>query len=148
MKEITVQDCLSLQKKFNSYTETAEQRQFVMLLMVDIKLQATIERIKEVGKVENQKEARAMFRVVLQIIGEDYSQYEEDEKRLQQNGSCTLQLNAARRCPRSTNYTLASTRRSRRRRRSRLCKRTPSATLQRRPGWRRSQQGSRSKDRS
>ena len=80
MKEITVQDCLSLQKKFNSYTETAEQHQFAMLLMVDIKLQATIERIKEVGKVENQKDARAMFRVVLQIIGEDYSQYEEGEQ--------------------------------------------------------------------
>ena|GEM_PF-3591123 len=77
MKEITVQDCLELKEKFTKYCDTAEQHQFPMLAMVNIKLDATLAHIEKVNKVENQKEARAMFRVVLKIIGEDFSEYLE-----------------------------------------------------------------------
>lgn len=77
MKEITVQDCVSLQEKFTRYTETAEQHQFPLLFMIDIRLRASVEAVVKTGRVENQKEARAMFRVVLRVIGEDFSEYEE-----------------------------------------------------------------------
>ena len=77
VKEITVQDCLELKEKFTKYCDTAEQHQFPMLAMVNIKLDATLAHIEKVNKVENQKEARAMFRVVLKIIGEDFSEYLE-----------------------------------------------------------------------
>lgn len=77
VKEITVQDCLDLKEKFTKYCDTAEQYQFPMLAMVNIRLDATLEHIEKVNMVENQKEARAMFRVVLRVIGEDFSEYEE-----------------------------------------------------------------------
>lgn len=79
MKVITVDDCIKLQKKFNKYAETAEQHEFVLLAMIQFKLDPSIEKIIKDNKVENQKEARAMFRVVLKAIGEDYSDYLEDE---------------------------------------------------------------------
>ena len=50
--------------------------------MINLKMDATMEHIKEAGKVENQKDIRAMFRVVLRTIGEDPTEYEEE-----QNGS-------------------------------------------------------------
>lgn len=77
MKEITVQDCVQLREKFLKYCDTAEQYQFPMLAMINVKLDSTLDVIQKENKVTNQKEARAMFRVVLKIIGEDFSEYEE-----------------------------------------------------------------------
>lgn len=77
MKEITVQDCVQLREKFLKYCDTAEQHQFPMLAMINVKLDSTLDVIQKENKVTNQKEARAMFRVVLKIIGEDFSEYEE-----------------------------------------------------------------------
>lgn len=79
MKEITVQDCLELKNKFDQYCQTAEQHEFPMLAMVNIKMDVTIEKVKADGKVENQKDIRAMFRVVLKLIGQDFSEYIEKE---------------------------------------------------------------------
>lgn len=45
--------------------------------MVGIPMGNTIDKIVKAGKVENQKDTRAMFRVVLRTIGEDFSEYED-----------------------------------------------------------------------
>lgn len=76
-KEITVQDCDELYDKFKKYTETAEQHEFPRLAMIHFKLKKTLAQIHTSGIVKDQKEARAMFRVVLKTIGEDASAYEE-----------------------------------------------------------------------
>lgn len=76
-KEITVQDCDDLHAKFMKYTETAEQHEFPLLAMINFRLDDTLARLRASGVVKNQKEARAMFRVVLKAIGEDASAYEE-----------------------------------------------------------------------
>ena len=47
-----------------------------MLFAIHQKLDATIEKIKIHG-ITDQKDMRAMFRVVLKTIGEDYSAYLE-----------------------------------------------------------------------
>ena len=45
-----------------------------------------ISRLQQVGKIEDQNEANAMFRVVLVGIGKDFSDYkEEDKKNVQTN---------------------------------------------------------------
>ena len=80
MKTITIDDCKELYNEFDRYAENAEQHEFPMLLMVDLKLQHTIEQYEDAGCIENQKEARAMFRVVLKIIGKDYSEYKEENE--------------------------------------------------------------------
>ena len=77
MKTITIEDCKELYNEFNRYADNAEQYEFPMLVMVDLKLRQTIEQY-ELDGIEDQKEARAMFRVVLKIIGKDYSEYEEE----------------------------------------------------------------------
>lgn len=76
-KEITVQDCDELYDKFKKYTETAEQHEFPRLAMINFKLNATLPQLRASGVVKDQREARAMFRVVLKTIGEDASEYEE-----------------------------------------------------------------------
>lgn len=76
-KEITVKDCDELHAKFMKYTETAEQHEFPLLAMINFRLDDTLARLRASGVVKNQKEARAMFRVVLKAIGEDASAYEE-----------------------------------------------------------------------
>lgn len=78
MKMITVKDCEDLREKFEKYCETAEQHQFPLLLMIDIMMQKTMKEIRVSGEVENQEEAREMFRVVLMIIGEDSKEYQEE----------------------------------------------------------------------
>ena len=78
-KEITVQDCDELFAQFMKYTETAEQHEFPKLLMIHTKLQKTMGDIHEAGKLTiDQSEVRAMFRVVLGVIGKDFSEYEEE----------------------------------------------------------------------
>ena len=79
-REITLQDCEDLYKRFEKYTETAEQHEFVRLAVVNVALDKTMTRLRATGKVENQKEARSMFRVVLTVIGGDKSEYEEDSE--------------------------------------------------------------------
>jgi len=77
-KVITVQDCDELYAKFKKYTETAEQHEFVILAMINKKLDMTMIHIHAFNEVPDQKEARAMFRVVLKAIGEDASEYTEE----------------------------------------------------------------------
>jgi hypothetical protein len=77
-KEITVQDCEELVKKFIAYTETAEQHEFATLVIIQSALLKTMREIRKTHKVTSQKEALAMFRVVLKAIGEDASEYRED----------------------------------------------------------------------
>lgn len=80
MKNITLDDCKELVEKFNNYTETIEQHQFAAFAFIQTRLALTLEHYAQVGKVDNQKEANAMFRVVLMMIGEDASVYKEGEK--------------------------------------------------------------------
>ena len=77
---ITVEDCENLYRRFVVYTETAEQHEFPLLAMVNFKLDSTMARIRSTGAVWDQKDARAMFRVVMGLIGEDTSMYEEDSE--------------------------------------------------------------------
>ena len=79
MKEIAIEDCIELQNKFYKYCETAEQHELPMLVIVDIKLTDTIRNFIKSNKPENRSDMRAMFRVVLRLIGEDFSEYEEIE---------------------------------------------------------------------
>jgi hypothetical protein len=74
MKKVTTQKLGKLIDKFYKYTETAEQHEFVLLFQVDMRIQKT--NIEEI--VKNQKEARAMYRVIASTIGEDYSNYKEN----------------------------------------------------------------------
>ena len=76
MKTITIKDCDNLLKDFVEYTNNAETHEFPMLLLIDMKLRQTIENCKQKGYAD-QKELRAMFRVVLKTIGKDYSEYVE-----------------------------------------------------------------------
>lgn len=75
MVEITVQDCEALYERFLRYTETAEQHEFLRLLIVHEMLNGSKRRNWDMP----QKHRRAMFRVVLKTIGGDFAQYEEEE---------------------------------------------------------------------
>lgn len=77
MKRVTIIDCLELQKLFEKYCETAEQHEFIKLALTQSRMDKYISRLQQVGKIENQIEANAMFRVVLGAIGKDFSDYEE-----------------------------------------------------------------------
>lgn len=78
MKIITVQDCEELKQKFDKYCETAEQHEFPILAIINMKIDATMEHIRDAGEVTDQKDIRAMFRVVLRAIREDPTEYEEE----------------------------------------------------------------------
>ncbi len=78
---ITVQDCEELYRRFIEYTETAEQHEFPLLAAVNVKLDVTMQKLRQTGVVEDQKDIRAMFRVVLKTIGEDFSAYQEETER-------------------------------------------------------------------
>lgn len=86
MKEkiITIEDCLNLQKQLKEYCNSAEQHEFLLLYITDVKLQQSIEEMQKAGKIKNQNEARAMFRAVLGLMGLDYSEY-IDEQYLKNN---------------------------------------------------------------
>lgn len=77
-EEITLQDCEDLYARFMKYTETAEQHEFPRLAMIHFKLNQTMVHVRLTGCIKDQKDARAMFRVVLKTIGEDASAYEEE----------------------------------------------------------------------
>lgn len=76
MKDITMEDCGQLRKRFEAYLETAEQYQFTTLLAVDLMMQHTIKKYEAEG-IKDQTEARSMFRVVLKVRGEPCADYEE-----------------------------------------------------------------------
>ena len=72
---ITLNDCRELYNRFIQYTETAEQHEFAKLAMINMMLDTTMAHWSD---PINQKEARAMFRVVLGAIGGDITPYQED----------------------------------------------------------------------
>lgn len=79
MTKITKVMINELKAKFDSYKDSAEQHEFVKLLIIDANFDATLKLI-ETDKTyirNHQKNLNAMFRVVLKAIGEDYSEYEE-----------------------------------------------------------------------
>ena len=78
MKQVTIADCLELQKLFEKYCETAEQHKFIKLILIQSRMDKYISRLQQVGKIEDQNEANAMFRVVLGAIGKDFSDYKEE----------------------------------------------------------------------
>lgn len=78
IKEITLEDVRDLRKQFEKYTETAEQHEFPTLITLDLRMKATLEEYEKAGKVTDQEDARAMFYVVLQVIGGDYKKYAKD----------------------------------------------------------------------
>ena len=75
MKEVTVEALEELIIKFNKYKETAEQHEFSKLYALDNAIKTTDLKII----VSTQSQARAMFRTIAKIIGEDYSNYIEDK---------------------------------------------------------------------
>ena len=77
MKTITIEDCKNLKNKFERYCETAEQYEFVLLVILQTKLDKTLETIEKDGEIKDQKEIRAMFRTILRIIGENVDDYAE-----------------------------------------------------------------------
>ena len=77
MKTITIEDCRNLKNKFERYCESAEQYEFVLLVILQTKLDKTLETIEKDGEIKDQKEIRAMFRTILRIIGENVDDYAE-----------------------------------------------------------------------
>lgn len=79
MKQIKEEDIVELRKEFDNYTKTAEQHEYVILAMVDVNFRKTQELIKKGSyKIEdNQKDLRAMFRVVKKVMHKDFSDYVE-----------------------------------------------------------------------
>lgn len=71
MIEITPEDCVILKEKLINYTEHAEVYEFPKLAMIENKMENTD------FETTSQEDLRAMFRVVLKTIGEDYSKYKE-----------------------------------------------------------------------
>lgn len=81
MKTVTREDTIELRKNFDKYTETAEQHEFALLLIIDRMMTGTIQKCDESkswSDPEMQKELRAMFRVVSDIIRLDASEYKEN----------------------------------------------------------------------
>lgn len=75
MREITLNECKELYNRFLKYTETAEQHEFAKLALIHRNFELTLHNWSD---PINQKEARAMFRVVLGAIGEDITPYKEE----------------------------------------------------------------------
>ena len=65
-KQITLSDCQELYNKFLTYTETAEQHEFPILLKLQLMMEASL---KKWENEVDQKEAAAMFRVIKKCIG-------------------------------------------------------------------------------
>ena len=65
-KQITLSDCQELYNKFLTYTETAEQHEFPILVKIQLMMEASL---KKWENEVDQKEAAAMFRVVKKCTG-------------------------------------------------------------------------------
>ena len=79
MKEITVKDCEELKEKFDAYCETADQDLSSSLLWLQVKVIQTLNQIRSDKEVKDQKEANAMFGVLLTVMGENAEGYEIEE---------------------------------------------------------------------
>lgn len=77
MKEITLEDCYELKRKFVDYTDRAEQHEFPFLAMLDFRMTRSLKQFEDLGEI-NQEDANAMFRVILKMLGEDYSEYAKE----------------------------------------------------------------------
>ena len=81
MKTVAREDTIELRKNFDKYTETAEQHEFKLLFIIHRMMTGTIhecDKNKSWSDPEIQKELRAMFRVVSDIIGLDASEYRQN----------------------------------------------------------------------
>ena len=78
MKIITMSDCLELRRKFDSYCQRADRMEYEYLMMVDREMKKTFEAYDHAGHITTQDGANKMFRVVLNAIHEDYSEYERE----------------------------------------------------------------------
>lgn len=59
-----------LKKDFEKYTQTAEQHEFVELMMIDIELNKTINYLEEDSNhILSENEFQAMVRVITKITG-------------------------------------------------------------------------------
>lgn len=73
MKQIEEKDLIDMVEKFNKYTETAEQHEFPLLAMIEFAIQGT--NITEI--VDDQENAKAIYRSIAKVIGKDYSEFKE-----------------------------------------------------------------------
>lgn len=82
MKQVTEKDINKLYQKFKRYLLNAEQYEYIVLYEIDKRFDITMERIeKESDFIEtHQKDLNAMFRVVLKAMGENYSDYLDEEE--------------------------------------------------------------------
>ena len=69
---ITKEDVLKLKEEFLEYAYNAEQHEFMMLAMIQIKLDQSIEEFDSMDDIEK----NAMFRTIYNVIGKDFSEYE------------------------------------------------------------------------
>lgn len=74
--DITKEDVLNLREELLQYAEKAEQHEFPKILFVHIKIDETIEQFD----MFTNKDLNAMFRVVCDIIGKDFSEYKNKEE--------------------------------------------------------------------
>lgn len=66
-RDITLDDCYKLQAEFKKYCESAEQHQFTLLLMMDVKMTDTINCLEH-GIDIKQSELHSMFNVITKIM--------------------------------------------------------------------------------
>lgn len=70
-KFITKEDCEKLLEEWDNYCEDIEQHQIQAAIAYRFKISRTIDDIDTIS----QNELRAMFRVTLHLMREDYSDY-------------------------------------------------------------------------
>jgi len=73
---ITKEDAIQLRKEFLRYADNVEPHFYPLLIMLNIKLDQSIDRIDTMSV----EEKNAMFRTVYKVIGKDYSEYEKNTK--------------------------------------------------------------------
>ena len=73
---ITKEDAIQLRKEFLRYADNAEPTLYPILVILNIKLDQSIDRIDTMSI----EEKNAMFRTVYKVIGKDYSEYEKNTK--------------------------------------------------------------------
>lgn len=80
MKLITREDCEHLKARFEAYTDIAGQHEFARLMAIDVMLKKTWKDLDNQLK-NNQKDLRAMFRVILTLTGapETAKEYIEED---------------------------------------------------------------------
>lgn len=73
---IRKEDAIQLREEFLRYADNAEPHFYPLLIMLNIKLDQSIDRIDTMSV----EEKNAMFRTVYKVIGKDYSEYEKNTK--------------------------------------------------------------------